>query len=649
MWFTQDGLTKIGKATSAGAVTEYSPGLTGAAFGIAKGPDGNVWFTEKGAKKDGYIKPSEPETSLKEFPEVGTLAGEPSFITAGPDGNLWVTMGTAGIARITPAGVVTEFPIASTNVCSITAGPDGNVWFGNCTSPRKVGKIDPTGAVTQYEVASSIGNQPTSIALGSDSRLWFPANGPESKRIGAITTAGVVSYYTTGEVNPSSVTAGPDGNIWFRETASSHERQAIIIKATEELGGTYKLSFNGAETGSIAYNAPAETVKAQLEALPTIGTGNVKVTKVESPNSVGIDVEFIGKLARTDVPLIGCNGEGLTGVEPSCTVSTTTKALPNRLFRVIPATGKVKAFSLKPATVLKSVVGASAFRTNALASGPGGIWYTAQGDATFPSSPAVGKFGLEAFKLNLTKEGTGGGTVVSDPAGIECGLICEEEFAAGKTVTLTASPDSESLFTSWKGCDVGGVNGRQCKVTGGANALKKVYAKFTRAYDISVSRKGSGLGKVSSTPGGILCLSNCSSTSAAFKEATNVTLTAVPSKNFTFTGWSGDCTGESTTCVLSALSADKSVEAEFTEVAKHLLTVTKSGGGQGTVKTNLAGINCGATCTSMAAAYYQGQEVELTQLAGKGSTFGGWSGACTGTGTCKVPITEAQEVTAEFK
>ena len=36
MWFTHDGLAKIGKATPSGAVTEYSPtGMTGSAFGIA--------------------------------------------------------------------------------------------------------------------------------------------------------------------------------------------------------------------------------------------------------------------------------------------------------------------------------------------------------------------------------------------------------------------------------------------------------------------------------------------------------------------------------------------------------------------------------------------------------------------------------------
>ncbi len=98
------------------------------------------------------------------------------------------------------------------------------------------------------------------------------------------------------------------------------------------------------------------------------------------------------------------------------------------------------------------------------------------------------------------------------------------------------------------------------------------------------------------------------------------------------------------------MGEDHEVQAEFAEDAKHLLTLTKSGGGQGTVKSSVAGINCGAVCSTMSSAYYQGEVVELTATPGKGSTFGGWSGSgCSGTGTCTVTMSAAKSVTAEFK
>ena len=75
------------------------------------------------------------------------------------------------------------------------------------------------------------------------------------------------------------------------------------------------------------------------------------------------------------------------------------------------------------------------------------------------------------------------------------------------------------------------------------------------------------------------------------------------------------------------------------------LTVTKAGTGTGTVTSNPAGISCGATCS---ASFTSGTVVTLTQAAGTGSTFAGWSGACTGTGACSVTISAAKAVTATF-
>jgi uncharacterized delta-60 repeat protein len=75
------------------------------------------------------------------------------------------------------------------------------------------------------------------------------------------------------------------------------------------------------------------------------------------------------------------------------------------------------------------------------------------------------------------------------------------------------------------------------------------------------------------------------------------------------------------------------------------LQVTKAGSGAGTVTSNPAGIACGATCS---ASYPVNQVVVLVAAPAAGSTFLGWSGACSGTGACSVTMTAAKSVTATF-
>ncbi|MFZ9668522.1 MAG: InlB B-repeat-containing protein [Solirubrobacterales bacterium] len=85
---------------------------------------------------------------------------------------------------------------------------------------------------------------------------------------------------------------------------------------------------------------------------------------------------------------------------------------------------------------------------------------------------------------------------------------------------------------------------------------------------------------------------------------------------------------------------------EVVAPSEQALTVTKSGGGSGTVQSDPTGIDCGETCS---ANFPTGSPVTLTATAASGSTFTGWSGAgCSGTGTCEVTMSEAKSVDATF-
>jgi hypothetical protein len=76
--------------------------------------------------------------------------------------------------------------------------------------------------------------------------------------------------------------------------------------------------------------------------------------------------------------------------------------------------------------------------------------------------------------LTVAKIGSGTGTVVSTPTGIDCGTSCSHIFGGGTTVTLTATQNPGSLFEGWSGGGCTGVG--ICNVRIGADT--SVTAKF---------------------------------------------------------------------------------------------------------------------------------------------------------------------------
>ncbi|MDP1614650.1 MAG: LCCL domain-containing protein, partial [Methylococcales bacterium] len=78
----------------------------------------------------------------------------------------------------------------------------------------------------------------------------------------------------------------------------------------------------------------------------------------------------------------------------------------------------------------------------------------------------------------------------------------------------------------------------------------------------------------------------------------------------------------------------------------YILTVTTAGAGSGTVTPSTKTLTwVGSTGT---ASYTSGTIVTLTASFSAGSTFTGWSGACSGTGSCTVSMTQTRDVTAIF-
>jgi uncharacterized delta-60 repeat protein len=98
--------------------------------------------------------------------------------------------------------------------------------------------------------------------------------------------------------------------------------------------------------------------------------------------------------------------------------------------------------------------------------------------------------------------------------------------------------------------------------------------------------------------------------------------------------------------LVAAGNSNNGTDADFALVRYQgaTLAVTKAGTGAGTVTSSPAGIACGSSCSSP----FTAVPVTLSASAAAGSTFAGWSGACSGTGTCQVTMDSDKSVSATF-
>jgi Fe-S cluster biogenesis protein NfuA len=235
--------------------------------------------------------------------------------------------------------------------------------------------------------------------------------------------------------------------------------------------------------------------------------------------------------------------------------------------------------------------------------------------ATFTAAPVT-------YPVTVAKAGTGSGTVGGGG-----------NFAAGATVTLTATPATGSTFAGWAPSPCA------ASFTMPANALVCT-GTFTAApvtYRLTVTKAGTGTGTVSGN--GIACGTDCVEDVAS---GTRVPLTAAAAAGSVFAGWSGACTGTAG-CEVT-MDALKTVTATFNRIPSVALTVVRYG--SGTVTSTPAGISCGTDCREP---YPTGTSVTLTATPAAGYVFGNWSGACTGTGACVVTMNTAKRVTATFR
>lgn len=259
----------------------------------------------------------------------------------------------------------------------------------------------------------------------------------------------------------------------------------------------------------------------------------------------------------------------------------------------------------------------------------------------------------------LLERGTANiGTVASPPGGsINCPGTCVADIPAPPfaEVTLTASSTG---FKGWNGaCQEADTT--TCKIRLSGDDV--VGAWFDDAsppqiippripVKLQVKKTGDGQGTVSSKRSRFSETINCGSgrgCDAFFEQGEAASLVANPSAGSTFAGWktsSGACS-TALNCKVEVTRASR-LQASFKRKPDKTLTLTKGGGGTGTVTSSPAGISCGSTCTH---AFTHGAAVTLTAVAAARSRFAGWSGDCSGNASCSLTMSANHAVTATFK
>ena len=162
VWFTNRGMNLLGRVTPAGAITEFAIGAGGALFGIAAGDDGTVWFTRQGGNPGensiGHLTRRGVASTVVQLPDSTTTLpnppnGMPMALAAGRDGNMYFTtyfeLEDNYIGQVSEAGCLTKFDIPTGGAASfgITADRSGTVWFTEIFN-NSIGRLNVTRGPT---------------------------------------------------------------------------------------------------------------------------------------------------------------------------------------------------------------------------------------------------------------------------------------------------------------------------------------------------------------------------------------------------------------------------------------------------------------------------------------------------------------------
>lgn len=129
MWYARGD--KIGKISSAGAVTEYDMPTSTQPFAIELAQDGNIWFTavDRSSTPKLVVGKITPDGSITIYP-TEEPGNQPAWtLDLSPDGKLWFSLiGTGKVAVVSMDGSIFYYNFSPLVLISANKGPDNNMW-----------------------------------------------------------------------------------------------------------------------------------------------------------------------------------------------------------------------------------------------------------------------------------------------------------------------------------------------------------------------------------------------------------------------------------------------------------------------------------------------------------------------------------------
>jgi virginiamycin B lyase len=228
IWFaeTAGGAGKIGRIPtnanpgSGSQITEFpTPTAAAGPFAIVPAPDGALWFTERGNNAIGRIPTNAtPGSSAQvvEYPLPAPFTVPQSLIVA--FGNLWFTDQVATDAGVMNlgGGVAQTFNLPLTAGGGMAVDAAGNVWIAGINT-GSLYEVAPNGAVTTFAIPP--GSQIQSMAFDAAGNLWMADGSQHAIDELPSGSSAIVPFTVPASGSPAYLTIGPDGAIWFTDTA----------------------------------------------------------------------------------------------------------------------------------------------------------------------------------------------------------------------------------------------------------------------------------------------------------------------------------------------------------------------------------------------------------------------------------------------